>query len=109
MLPPTQVYSTVIHNHTAGEVTVRVTYSNLMHNTSEEHRMTIPAGAKGVAEPRTFIENGTEFAIVITAVHVHNAEAVLTAPFPGVDSPTSNYPINILEEGGGVHLRGGHA
>ncbi|KAG5496728.1 hypothetical protein JIQ42_03560 [Leishmania sp. Namibia] len=109
MLPPTHVYSTVIHNSTAKEVTVIVTYSNMINNTSEHHSITVTAGGKGVAEPRTYMENGVTFAIVITEVNINGSNTTLTAPFPGVDSPTNDYPIKILEDSGEVHLRGGEA
>ncbi|AYU81077.1 hypothetical protein conserved [Leishmania donovani] len=107
MLPPTHVYSLIIHNKTSKEMTVMVTYSNMIDNTLAQHSVVVAAGEKGVAEQRTFAWNGATFAVVITAVDVKDAQTALTAPFPGVDSPTSDYLITIVEESGTVHLKAG--
>ncbi|CBZ28955.1 conserved hypothetical protein [Leishmania mexicana MHOM/GT/2001/U1103] len=105
MLPPTHVYSLIIHNKTLKEMTLMVTYSNMIDNTVAHHSVVVAPGEKGVAEPRTFSWNGATFAIVITAVHAKDAQTALTAPFPGVNSPTNDYLVTLVEESGTVHLK----
>lgn len=106
MLPPRDVYSAVIHNKTGHEVTVHVTYTNSMENTSSQHAFTIPAGGQATAEQRTFTQGTAEFTTAITSVKVEGAPATLTAPFPQVDSPTKDYPFHIVEADGAVAVHG---
>jgi hypothetical protein len=106
MLPPKDVYSAVIHNHTDKEVAVHVTYTNGVENTSSQHAIVVPAGGQATAEQRTFKKGPTEYTTVITSVQVDGAPAKLTAPFPQVASPTKNYPINIVEANGAVQVHG---
>lgn len=106
MLPPKDVYSAVIHNQTGAEVTVHVTYTNGMENTTSQHTITVPAGGQATAEQRTFTQGSAEFTTAITAVQVEGAPAKLTAPFAQVDSPTKDYPIHIVEADGALQLQG---
>lgn len=106
MLPPKDVYSAIIHNHTGKEVTVVVTYTNGVENTSSQHSVVVPAGGQVTAEQRTFKRGTAEFTTAITSVQVEGAPATLTAPFPQVVSPTKDYPINIVEVSGTIELQG---
>ncbi|KPA83355.1 hypothetical protein ABB37_03006 [Leptomonas pyrrhocoris] len=106
MLPPKDVYSAVIHNHTGKEVTVHLTYTNSMVNKLIRHTLVIPPGGQAAAEQRTFKEGATEFTTVITSVQVEGVTTKLMAPFPHVDSPTKDYPINIVEKNGAIEVQG---
>lgn len=106
MLPPRDVYSVIIHNQTGKDVTVHVTYTNEMENTSSQQAITVPAGGQAAAEQRTFTQGTATFTTTITSVQVEGAPANLTAPFPQVDSPTKDYPIHIVEANGAVEVQG---
>ncbi|CAJ1032104.1 hypothetical protein Q4I30_006067 [Leishmania utingensis] len=76
-----------------------MTYSNMINNTVTQHSIAIAPGGMGVAKRRTFMRNGVEFAIAITAMHLKDSQTTLRAPFPGVNSPTADYNVDIVQKG----------
>ncbi|KPI85100.1 hypothetical protein ABL78_5866 [Leptomonas seymouri] len=106
MLPPKDVYSVVIHNHTDKVVTVHVAYTNVLDETSSQQTFVVAAGEQASAEQLTFTHGSAEYTMTITSVQVEGAPAKLTAPFPHVNSPTKDYPINIVSANGSIELQG---
>lgn len=109
MLPPRHVYSMVLRNRSAKQVAVTVTYKDADGN-ADARNFDVPAYGTATAGQRTYTRGSATYVMEITKVSLNTvtrmrrAPPSLAAPFPGVTSPTSEYEVNIVENGSWLEL-----
>lgn len=108
MLPPRTVYSLAIRNHSSKQATVQVTYTDADDNVKQVS-IVVAANGSATAQAKSYAKGSAYYAMEITKVAIVDATvqgdaSSLSAPFPGVDSPTKSYPIEIVSKNGALAL-----
>jgi hypothetical protein len=108
MLPPRTVYSLVIRNRSNHKARVAVTYTDIDGNVHHAE-IRVPANGTTTASEKTTKKGAAYFAMEIVKVAIvdstrDGSASSISAPFPAVNGPRKDYPIDVVRKNGALAL-----